>query len=93
MKIIKVESNMALPDIDFTARNDAKKGEGVIEIKFSSKEEKDVPWLKITVNKTLPYVIVNAFNRFHVDQQPNKEVNNDRMGNYIPDQVDTEKQS
>jgi len=63
MKITKIKSNMTLPDVKFTCSND-KEGEGTLKVTFSDPNVQEVPYLEVIFNKPIPYIMVNAFNRF-----------------------------
>ena len=63
MRIIKVASNMKMPEISFHCLN-TKDGRGRLRVDFSTKEGPAIPWLEITFNKAIPNTLTNAFNSF-----------------------------
>ena len=62
MRIIRVASNMRMPEIAFHCIN--VKDHGTLRIDFSTKEGPTIPWLEITFSKPFPNIMVNAFNKF-----------------------------
>ena len=58
---------MKLPDIKFSCTN-TKEGTSIVRIDFSDKVNPDVPWLELTFDRNLPYLVVSAFNKFDMSK-------------------------